>query len=101
MSYESIDPVILAWTERHALALFTSIEGMEDVTFRCVYVSGDKGESCQIWVEPPESNHVALHAAGVETRLDEKLKQDWRVPVTDLEHALEHALSTVEQWMAR
>jgi hypothetical protein len=101
MSYGLIDEVILAWVQRHALTLFTSIEGMKDVTFRSAYTSSDSGECCQIWIDPPEGNDVTLHAAGVEMRTDEEFKRDWCVPVAELDNGLENALSSVKQWMAR
>lgn len=56
---------------------------------------------CQIWIDPPESGKVGLHAADVETRNDEEMRQDWYVPVHDLEQALEEALAFVQQWIKR
>lgn len=96
--YSSIDPVINAWVKRHGFSLYKRYaDGPE---CRNVYVSGND-ECCQIWIEPPESGKVALHAADVESRNDAEMLQDWRVPVHDLEHALEEALAFVRQWMKR
>ena len=96
--YSSIDPVINAWVERHGFSLYTLYAGGPES--RNVYVSGN-GECCQIWIDPPESGRVALHAADVETRSDEEMRQDWHVPVQDLEQTLEEALAFVQQWMRR
>lgn len=98
VDYSSIDQVINAWVERHGFDLYTRYAGGPEC--RNVYVSGN-GECCQIWIDPPESGEVALHAADVETHNDEEMRQDWRVPVNGLEGALEEALVYVRQWMRR
>ena len=100
MSYAKIDSTIRAWTEKHRLTLFNGIEGM-DHSLRCVYISSEKGECFQIWVGQPESGQVSIHAADVETHLDETLRQDWSVSVENLEAALENALARVQSWMNR
>lgn len=96
--YSSIDPAINAWVKRHGFSLYTRYaDGPE---CRNVYVSGN-GECCQIWIDPPESGQVALHATDVETRNNEEMRQDWHVAVHKLEQALEEALAFVRQWMRR
>src|SRR5574343_1189001 len=96
--YSSIDSVINDWVERHRFDLYTRYAGGPEC--RNVYVSGH-GECCQIWIDPPESGRVALHAADVETRNDEEMRQDWHVALQDLEQTLEEALAFVRQWMNR
>jgi hypothetical protein len=100
MSYSSIDAVIQAWVKKHRFTLFDRTEGM-DGSFRSIYVSSEKGECFQIWIDPPESGRVAIHAADVETHLNETLRQDWSVPIATLEVALENALTHVKAWMNR
>jgi len=100
MSYSGIDPIIRAWTEKHGFTLFDRIEGMAP-SIRCVYISTKQGECFQIWIDKPESGQVSIHAADVETHHDEELRQDWSVPVEDLESALEDAVVRVQSWMNR
>ena len=100
MPYLSIDPAIRAWAERHGLTLFTHVEGSTS-PIRCVYLSNPKGECCQLWLDPPQDGRVAIHAAGVETQLDEEMERHWSVPVLDLENALENVLSRIQQWLVR
>jgi len=99
--YEPLDATIREWAERHHFTLFDSIENMPDQVFRTVYLSSESGECFQIWVDPPQSDHVALHAADVETRDDEEFRQDWRVPVQALAAALDRAVEHVHGWMSR
>ena len=101
MPYSSIDPTIRAWTERHGLTLFTHVEGNAAQTFRGIYISNLRGECCQIWLDPPQDNRVAIHAAGVETQLDVEMQRYWQVPVSDLDNALEDILSRVKRWLDR
>jgi hypothetical protein len=65
------------------------------------YVSSEQGECFQLWIDEPEAGHVSIHAAGVETRSDADLRQDWRVPLDELAQALEDALGHVERWIKR
>ncbi len=104
MSYAEIDSTIAAWAEKHKLTLYTHYQGYEgksDYDFRNVYLSSKHGECCQIWIDKPESGWVSLHAAGVETREDEEMRQDWRVPTSELEDALEVAITFVQSWFER
>jgi hypothetical protein len=96
-----IDSVIFAWVEKHSFKLFTGYQGFEHIACRNVYFSSSKGECCQIWVDPPRSEMVALHAADVETHMDEELRHDWSVPVEKLDAALDDALAFVRKWMDR
>lgn len=96
--YSSIDSVINAWVERHGFSLYTRYAGGPEC--RNVNVSHND-ECCQIWIDPPESGRVELHAADVETRNDEEMRKDWHVPVHNVEQALEDALVFVLQWMKR
>jgi hypothetical protein len=61
--YESIDPEIQLWAQRHLLSLFTS---WADCESRYVHVSSVAGECFQISVEPPKDGQVALHARCIE-----------------------------------
>ena len=101
VSYSSVDPIINAWTQRHKLMLFTHHEGYEHQPCRSIYTSSADGECCQIWIDPPDDGLVELHAIAIEARDDEQMTKDWRVPVVELDHALEQALSFVKMWMAR
>jgi hypothetical protein len=99
MSYASIDSTIRVWARSHELRLFESMAGLGEV--RCAYLSSARGECFQIWIDPPASGEVIVHAGDVETVQDEHLRSDWRVPVADLDSALEDALVNVQRWMVR
>lgn len=94
MSYEFVDSTINAWVAKHALSLFSD-------PGRSVYLSSDDGECCQIWIDLPDSNRVHLHAAAVEARENEEMRIDWDVPMAELSHALENAVTSVRQWFTR
>ena len=96
-AYAIIDPQIREWVDRHALKLGTHWAGGET---RNVYVSSIAGECFQIWVDPPESDRVCIHAAGVEGRKDNDTPQDWWVPIASIGAGLETAWDTVIEWMA-
>jgi hypothetical protein len=100
MDYAEVDSTIRAWTEKHGFTLFDRVEG-HSVPLRCVYLSSPEGECFRIWIDEPKSGRVSLHAADVETRNDEELRQDWSVPVQSLESALENAVVHVRNWMGR
>jgi len=101
VSYSSVDPVISAWAHRNSLKLPTHDDRGAELKFRNSYTSSHEAECCQIWIDPPQDGLVALHAATVESRDDEEVKQDWCVPVQELDAALEIALSFVRTWMTR
>lgn len=101
MTYAQIDPTIVTWVEKHKFSLFTHLSGTEGPECRAVYISSKDGECCQIWIDKPESGRVSLHAADIETRQDEEMRQDWRVPISDLEAALEDAITFVQKWFER
>src|SRR5689334_23229471 len=96
--YESIDGVIREWAQRYKFTLFDAIG---NVAVRTIYLSSQRGECFQIWIDPPHGGSVALHAGEVETRDDEMFLQDWRVPVQDLAAALDQAVTHVHGWMRR
>src|SRR5687768_16970975 len=97
--YEQIDTVIESWALKHGLTIFTGTEGSPS-SFRCAYLSSERGECCQIWIEPPHGQLVSLHAAEVET-LDGELRADWAVPISQLGPVLDQAIAHVRQWFAR
>jgi len=68
---------------------------------RFCYVSAGQDESYQISVEPPEGGHVVVNLWSVETRNDEEFHRQWKVPVCDLEPALEEALAQIRSWGER
>lgn len=94
--YASIDPMIRAWAEANALKLFDSFAEQEA---RFCYTSSQKGECCQIWIEPPQNNTVTVHAGTIETLGDREMHQKWTVPPAELNQVLETALRTVRVWM--
>jgi hypothetical protein len=94
--FGTVDPAIHSWIEKHNLKHFDW--GPES---RCVYLSSDRGECFQIWVDPPASGHVSIHAADVETAGDEEFRHDWRAAVNELEGALDDAVLHVRRWMNR
>jgi len=98
VAYELVDNVINAWVKRHAFTLFDEFGGLPR---RFVYLSGDEGECCQISIDPPVFGEIALYAFGVETRDDEEMEMRWQVPLTDLERALEDAVTAVKHWWLR
>ena len=100
MGYAVVDPTIKAWTQKHGFTLFDRAEG-HPTAVRCVYLSSPDGECFQIWIDEPEGGHIGLHAAEVETRSNEQLRQDWSVSVESLRAALEEAVVHVRKWMAR
>lgn len=101
MTYAQIDPTIDAWVAKHKFSLFTHADGIAGSDFRAVYLSSKHGECCQIWIDKPKSGRVFLHAADVETRQDEEMRQDWCVPISDLEAALDSAIAFVQKWLER
>ena len=101
MTYAQIDPIIDAWVEKHKFSLFTHTEGMAGSDFRAIYLSSKHGECCQIWIDKPESGRVSLHAADIETRQDEEMRQDWCVPISELSVALDGAVTSVKKWFDR
>ena len=101
VSYSSIDPIVDSWAGRHGLKLPTHDKRGAELTFRNVYTSSNEAECCQIWIDPPIDGMVGVHAASVESRDDEEMRQDWVVPVGELESALEIALAFARTWMAR
>jgi hypothetical protein len=100
MNYKPIDSIILAWSDRHGLSIFTGIEGRKTPIFRAVYISSDK-ETCQIFIDQPKKGKVILHARDIETYLDEEMQQDWSVSIDNLDTALEEALIFVRNWFGR
>jgi len=98
-SYEEIDPIIERWVSRHNFTLFTRNEGF-DRQFRCVYLSSDS-ECCQIWVDPPSPHGVGVHAADVETRDDEGMRQDSCPALPQLASVLDEAVIYVYRWFER
>ncbi len=101
MSYSSLDPVIVAWARRHGLVLPTHDDRGAELDFRNTYASSNEAECCQIWIDPSEDGMVGVHAASVESRDDEEMRQDWCVAERDLESVLDTALSFVRTWMTR
>jgi hypothetical protein len=98
--YSIIDPIIDAWVVKNGFSLFDRIQGGAP-SFRSIYLSSQKGECFQIWVDAPASGRVSIHAADVETRNDEELRQDWTVSLVELPSALEAAVRHVRNWMER
>jgi len=101
MTYAQIEPIIDAWVAKHKFSLFTRIDGVTGSDFRAVYLSSKLGECCQIWIDKPESGKVSLHAADIETRQDEEMRQDWCVSISELEVALDSAVIYVRKWFER
>ena len=94
MSYALIDSTISAWVEKHGFSPFND-------PGRSIFLSSDEGECCQIWIDAPKANSVQIHAAAVEAKEDEEMRQDWDVPIANLELALENAVVAVRQWFRR
>lgn len=44
---------------------------------------------------------MAIIARDIETKMDEELNKNWFVEITDLEGALENAVSFVQSWFLR
>src|SRR5579864_1694874 len=96
MSYASADPKIRAWAQRHCLTLFTSFAERES---RFAYTSSKAGDCFQIWIDLPADGQISVHAAGVDGQWTNEPGEDWRVPISDLDAALEDAFATVIGWM--
>jgi len=77
------------------------VPGNSETEFRSVYISSQRGECCQIWIDAPADGFVAVHAADADTINDEEIQNHWRVPVSDAADALEVALEFVRQWLSR
>ena len=101
MGYEEIDSIIDVWVKKYNFTLFTNYEGFPDVEFRAVYLSSAEGECCQISIDKPNLGKVAIVARDIETKMDEELNKSWLVEVSDLERALENAVSFVQTWFSR
>jgi hypothetical protein len=100
-AYTAIDSTIRAWVGKYDFTLYDSFEGFPDQVLRSVYLSSDRGECFQIWIEPPESGFVAVHAGDVETAEDREFRHDWKVPIAELGATLEAAVAHVKNWMNR
>lgn len=98
MAYASVDPVIDAWSEAHALNLNTNFGGHER---RFVYTWNSPVECFQISIEPPEGAQITINAWSIETWDDVELHQKWLVPIARLEFALQAAWREVETWKLR
>jgi hypothetical protein len=98
--YETIDPAIDAWVERHSFTLFTQVDGSTN-QFRCVYLSSSSGECCQIWIDLPANDLVSRHAREIESRHDEEMRMDWIAPIAGLGDTLDRAVVQVRQWFRR
>jgi hypothetical protein len=94
--YVAIDPVILSWTQKHALTLFTSWAGDEA---RFVHLSSVAGECFQISIAPPVGGQVTLHARYLEGSKDPGPERSWSVPIGELGAGLEEVVQTVLTWM--
>ena len=99
--YAAIESTILAWVGKHNFTLFDSVEGMPEQDLRGVYLSSERGECFQIWIDPPKSGQVAVHARDIETALDEEFRHDWNTPIAQLGVVLEDAVAQVNRWMER
>jgi hypothetical protein len=95
--YAPIDAEIGDWVTRHSLRLFISFAGIER---RFVYLSSVAGECFQISIDPPETGMVSIHVSCVEGRWDDDPPKDIVIPATELEPALERAITSVAEWMA-
>jgi hypothetical protein len=96
MTYGWIDLPVHRWAERHRLTLFTRWAGGE---VRSACVSSVAGECFQIWIDTPSDGHVWIHAAGVESRRDDRPPEDWYVSVNAFGEALEEVFQAVMAWM--
>ncbi len=101
MGYESIDSVIQAWTERHGLTLFDRLQGFPRNSIRTAYLSSNEGDCFQIWIDEPNSTHVAVHAATAETNTSKEFREEWLVPLHALDTALDVVLNQVRDLMTR
>lgn len=97
MTYDSIDPLIHDWAQRHYLKLFTA-SGDQEARF--AYFSSKSGECYQIWIRPPTRGKVLVGAACVEGRTARSRPHTQRVPIADLPVELENVLNLVVRWMA-
>ncbi len=99
MSYESIDPVIQAWTNRHGLTLFDSAQDFPRSTVRVACISSNKGKCFLIWVTKPSLTHVTVHAENDESDTSKLFCEEWLVPSHALDNALEAVLGQVRNMM--
>ena len=93
--YNLIDSQIHAWAQRHDLSTPSASREL-----RNVYVSSINGDCFQIWIETPADDRVTVHAAGVGGQGAVRFPKAWRVPIADIDVALEQAFKTVSGWMA-
>lgn len=95
MKYGEIDAVIDQWARRHLMKVMRSWANDE---CRNVYVSDAFGNCAQIWIDPPGKGQIAVHAAAVESKIDDEWSDDWHVPVPQLNATLEEAFEAVQHW---
>jgi hypothetical protein len=91
-SYAVIDPTINSWAKRHGLVITTEFK---DSQVRSASLVNPKGDTFQIWVDPPRQDTVGVHVWDYED-----LRQDWEIDISQLDSQLEHALHVVRSWMS-
>ena len=90
-NYSSVDSVINAWVQRHALKLYTHYK---DDEVRSVVVLGRNSlwqkitrKKFQIWIDRPEGDTVGVHMWDYRNKA-----RDWKVDIGNLNEALEEAI---------
>jgi len=92
MSYQSLDPIIQDWADKHKLTIYTSYQ---DYEVRSTDVVDNEGRKYQIWVDPPDQyGNVGVHAWDYRKR-----RKDYTTPTKDLGNCLELAYNSVLLWI--
>jgi hypothetical protein len=90
-NYSEIDPVIEAWSVRHALHIYTHFKDSE---VRSTELVSPAGKRWQIWVDSPDGQGVGVHAWDFQA-----MRHDMKVPISQLGEALDESVRVVRQWM--
>ena len=98
MSYSAVDATIQKWARTHALNILTDGGGYES---RFCYVSGLVDESFQIVIRVPAEVTIDVVARSIETRDNEELYEEWKVPIAELQLTLEAAYNKIREWRMR
>ncbi|RYF92876.1 MAG: hypothetical protein EON95_10910 [Caulobacteraceae bacterium] len=95
MSYAAIDSALDRWAEKHDLQLLKQ-NGNDEARF-AYFSRGDF--CCQISLDPPVGDTVAVHLWSIEVLEHEDFSHHWTVPTFEVSAALDAAFEQGCRWM--